>query len=72
MSSADRTYVTYAYSLIVISRLQFTQSMDLFQNSPAGSSYVNARRATVNNVARDQLNIVNTTINRKFIIFLSV
>jgi hypothetical protein len=48
------------------------QSMDLLQSSLASSSYVNARYATVNNVARDQLNIVNTTINRKFIILLSV
>jgi hypothetical protein len=46
--------------------------MDLLQNSPAGS-YVDAGYATVNNVARDQLNtIVNTTINRKFIILPSV
>jgi hypothetical protein len=48
--------------------------MDLLQNSPAGSSYVDARYATVNNVARDQLNTiqVNTTINRKFITLPSV
>jgi hypothetical protein len=45
--------------------------MDVFQNSLAGSSYVDARYATLNNATRDQL-IVNTTINRKFIILLLI
>jgi hypothetical protein len=46
--------------------------MDLLQNPLAGcSSYVNATYATVNNAARDQL-IVNTTVNREFIILLPV
>ena len=46
--------------------------MDVFRNSLAGSSYVDARYATFNNAARDNLNIENTTINRKFIILLLI
>jgi hypothetical protein len=45
--------------------------MNLFQNSLAGSSYVDARYATVTNVAGDQL-IMNTMVNREFIILLPV
>ena len=45
--------------------------MDLLQNSLAGSSYVDARYATVTSVAGDQL-ITNTTVNREFIILLPV
>jgi len=45
--------------------------MYLLQNSLAGSSYVDARYATVNSAAGDQL-IMNTIVNREFIILLPV
>jgi hypothetical protein len=45
--------------------------MDLLQNSFAGFSYVDATYATANSAARDQL-VVNTTVNREFIILLPV
>ena len=34
--------------------------------------YVDARYATVNHAAGDQLNIINTTVNREFFILLLV
>jgi hypothetical protein len=57
--------ITYSYPFIT------TQSMDLLQNSLPGSSYVDARYATVNSAAGDQL-IINTAVNREFIILLPV
>ena len=59
-------------ALITLYLSPLNLSMDLLQNSLAGcSSYVDARYATVNSATGDQL-IVNTTVNREFIILLPV